>query len=64
MMTLKTIPKLSALKTQAKRLRAELQKSGTPLSHSQSLELLAHQMGIKDWNTLKGQRRSKGDARR
>ena len=52
-MTLTTpLPSLDTLKTQAKRLRAELAKSGTAIGHSAALELLARQQGFKDWNTL------------
>lgn len=43
---------LPGLKAQAKRLRAGLQAAGTPVSHAQALELLAHQHGARDWNTL------------
>ena len=43
---------LADLKRQAKSLRAALADSGTPISHSQSLELLAKQHGFRDWNTL------------
>ena len=39
------------LKDQAKRLRASLAGSGEPISHSQSLELVARQHGYRDWNT-------------
>ncbi len=46
------LPTLPALKDQAKRLRAQLQLSGTQIGHGQSLELLAHQHGYRDWNTL------------
>lgn len=46
------LPSLDALKAQAKRLRASLAESGTPVSHSKSLELLADQYGYRDWNTL------------
>lgn len=45
-------PSLAALKTQAKRLRSHLQHDGTSISHSQALEVLAHQHGYRDWNTL------------
>ncbi len=48
----KILPTLDDLKAQAKRLRATLADQGTSLSHSKSLELLAHQMGYRDWNTL------------
>ena len=47
-----SLPSLAALKSQAKRLRAGLEENGTQISHSRSLELLARQMGFKDWNTL------------
>lgn len=47
-----SLPSLSALKTQAKQLRAALEKRGETLSHSQTLELIAQQQGYRDWNTL------------
>lgn len=43
---------LDALKAQAKRLRQALADDGDFISHSQALELLARQMGFRDWNTL------------
>lgn len=43
---------IGMLKGQAKRLRAELAAEGEPITHSKSLELLAHRYGFKDWNTL------------
>lgn len=46
------IPSINFLKTQAKRLRADLMNDGVPVGHSRSLELLAHQYGYRDWNTL------------
>jgi hypothetical protein len=46
------LPSIDALKEQAKRLRLELAAAGTVIGHSHSLELLAHQHGYKDWNTL------------
>jgi len=46
------LPAISVLKEQAKLLRRELATAGTVISHSRSLELLAHQHGYKDWNTL------------
>ncbi|MFA3917435.1 glyoxalase superfamily protein [Ruegeria hyattellae] len=46
------IAPLDELKAQAKRLRDRLRKSGHPLSHSEALELVAHQHGARDWNTL------------
>lgn len=47
-----TLPSLEALKDQAKRLRTRLQVDGQTISHSKSLELVAAQMGFRDWNTL------------
>jgi len=47
-----TLPSLEALKLQAKRLRATLGTQGNPIGHAQALEMLAHQHGYKDWNTL------------
>lgn len=47
-----TVFSLADLKTQAKSLRSALAATGHPVSHSQSLELLARQMGHRDWNTL------------
>ena len=46
------IPSIDFLKTQAKRLRADLLKDGVSVAHSRSLEMLAHQYGYRDWNTL------------
>lgn len=46
------IPSISELKTRAKRLRTELVNQGQNISHSKSLELIAREMGMKDWNTL------------
>ncbi len=46
------LPTLAELKVQAKSLRAALAGSGHAVSHSQSLELLARQLGHRDWNTL------------
>ncbi|WP_050523004.1 glyoxalase superfamily protein [Pseudorhodobacter wandonensis] len=39
-------------KTQAKALRHALAAQGKAISHAQALELVAHQNGAKDWNTL------------
>lgn len=47
-----TLPTLDELKAQAKRLRSTLQAQGTIIGHSKALELLSHQHGYKDWNTL------------
>lgn len=46
-------PSIEALKGQARRLRAKLSSDGEPITHGKSLELLAHQYGYKDWNTLR-----------
>jgi hypothetical protein len=43
---------LNELKSQARSLRQALAAFGHAVSHSQSLELLARQMGHRDWNTL------------
>jgi len=43
---------LDELKTQAKRLRGTLNAQGKPVSHSEALELVAKQLGYRDWNTL------------
>ena len=43
---------IDSLKQQARRLRQDLEKDGHAINHSKSLELLAHQFGLKDWNTL------------
>ena len=43
---------LDALKAQARRLRQALAEDGDFISHGEALELLARQMGFRDWNTL------------
>ncbi|MEK7266055.1 MAG: glyoxalase superfamily protein [Pseudomonadota bacterium] len=43
---------IDALKAQAKRLRQALADEGDFISHSEALELLAKQLGFRDWNTL------------
>jgi hypothetical protein len=48
-MTLNSIPEA---KSQAKALRDALAGQGTSISHAQALELVAHQNGARDWNTL------------
>ncbi|MFT6490683.1 MAG: hypothetical protein ACJAXQ_001466 [Parvibaculaceae bacterium] len=53
MMKKPKIPNLDIIKDQAKRLRTTLlEANGEAVSHSQSLEILAHQYGFKDWNVL------------
>lgn len=39
-------------KQMAKRLRADLAARDLSVSHSDALELVAHQYGVRDWNTL------------
>lgn len=39
-------------KMMARRLRAELATRGLGVTHSEALELVAHQLGARDWNTL------------
>lgn len=46
------LPPIEDLKKQAKRLRAGLGEDGDFTSHSESLELVAKQYGMRDWNTL------------
>lgn len=46
-----TLPGVDDLKAQARRLRTALAGNGRPLTHSQSLELVAQQYGFRDWNT-------------
>lgn len=48
----KNIASIEELKTQARRLRERLRGAGVKLSHSEALETVAHQHGVKDWNTL------------
>ena len=43
---------LATLKKQAKILRQNMAAINQPISHSQSLEILAKQKGFKDWNIL------------
>ena len=46
------LPTTAQAKDQAKRLRAQLREGGTTISHGQALERVAHQYGMRDWNTL------------
>lgn len=48
-----TLPSIDAAKALAKRLRLKLQEQGTIIGHGQSLELVAHQHGFRDWNTFR-----------
>ena len=52
MSTSSVLPTIETLKLQAKNLRADLAATGNPVGHSQSLELVAHGLGFRDWNTL------------
>ena len=47
-----TLQTLAEAKAQAKSLRQALVAKGTQISHAQSLELIAQQNGVRDWNTL------------
>ena len=49
------IPPTDVLKSQAKRLRADLAAQGKTVSHAATLEIVAHQWGARDWNTLSAQ---------
>lgn len=51
-MTTQTIPTRDVLKGQAKRLREDLNTRGQDMTHAQALEAIAHQWGVRDWNTL------------
>ena len=42
---------VNTLKSQARNLRAALVRAGTPVTHSQALELVAQTHGARDWNT-------------
>ena len=46
-----TLPSVSELKAQAKRLRKALAANGQQISHSQALEIVSTQHGFRDWNT-------------
>jgi hypothetical protein len=47
-----TLNSLSEAKSKAKALRDALVGQSTKISHAQALELVAHQDGVRDWNTL------------
>lgn len=42
------------LKSEARALRAERSATGAPITHSEALELVAHDHGFRDWNTAVG----------
>src|SRR6185312_15948484 len=47
-----TTTPLSDPKSMARHLRAALTDRGVAISHSEALELVARQLGARDWNTL------------
>ncbi len=47
-----SLPSIEALKAQAKRLRSALAEDGDFIKHGEALELVARQIGYRDWNTL------------
>ena len=47
-----TLQSVTDAKSQAKSLRQALAAQGTHITHAQALELIAHQNGTRDWNTL------------
>lgn len=51
-MTTSQLPTRDVLKAQAKRLRSDLAARGQSISHAEALETIAHQWGMRDWNTL------------
>lgn len=46
-------PSILTLKSEAKALRDERAKAGTPLSHGAALEVIAKSHGFRDWNTAR-----------
>ena len=46
------LPSTAPAKNQAKRWRAQMAEDGQPIGHAKSLELVAHQHGFRDWNTM------------
>lgn len=52
-----SLPDIETLKTQARKLRADLSGLGKEMTQAQALETLAHQWGFKDWNTLSAKAR-------
>ncbi len=41
-------------KARAREIRVEQARSGTPISHARALELVAAELGYRDWNTASG----------
>lgn len=50
-----TVKSIAEAKAQAKSLRITLAAQGTIVGHAKALELVAHQNGARDWNTLSAQ---------
>ena len=46
-------PSAQTLKSEAKALREQRTKAGTPLTHGQALEHVARAHGFRDWNTAR-----------
>lgn len=46
------LPSAVEAKAQAKRLRTRMAEDGASIGHARSLELVAHQHGFRDWNTM------------
>jgi hypothetical protein len=46
------LPTAAQAKDQARRLRTRMAGNGAPVGHAKSLELVAHQYGFRDWNTM------------
>jgi hypothetical protein len=46
------IPSAAQAKDQARRLRTQMAEDGASIGHAKSLELVAHQHGFRDWNTM------------
>lgn len=46
------LPSIAQAKDQAKRLRTKMGEDGASIGHAKSLELVAHQHGFRDWNTM------------
>ncbi|MBO6550847.1 MAG: hypothetical protein JJ964_14650 [Rhizobiales bacterium] len=47
------LPSVTQAKDQAKRLRTKMLEDGSKIGHAQSLELVAHRHGFRDWNSMR-----------
>lgn len=47
-----SLPSIEELKEQARRMRIRHAANGEPINHAKALEVLSHQQGYKDWNSL------------